>query len=112
MTEQPEIQQKILKLPESEPTLLLAEFSQRLQDARGINIPQSQEQTRATVTRTIVRTFAFVVCVFAAAAAYTSIWGDLERLEPIGKVALVISGAISPVVTFILGYYFATKQVE
>lgn len=118
MTGPPDSQFKIVtKSPEQQATealtVFLNEFVEREREAKTkINIPESQENTRVAVTLIIVKTYAWVVGIFAAAAAYTSIWGDMDRLEPIGKIALVLSGVISPIVTFILGYYFATKTKE
>lgn len=88
---------------------LLAAFERRGREAEGLDLPQQQENTRTWVTIVIVSVFSAAVVVFALAAAIIAIWGDTERLEPMGSIIQILFGVISPIVTFILGYYFATR---
>ncbi len=84
-------------------------FFERNKEAGSLSFPEKQEITRSKITMWVIRTFCIVLGVFSVFVCGVGAWGDVTRLSAMSEMIQLILAAASPVVTFILGYYFATK---
>lgn len=66
------------------------------------------EDTRAKTTLLIVKIYVVSIAVVVASAAIMAVNGsDMEGIKVLDEI---IKGALLPVVTFVLGFYFAGKN--
>lgn len=97
--------------PSTDPDDIIQTFALRETEAeKPFNIPANQEKTRQLVTLIVVWCFALIMGFFSLTAILVTLFFDITRLERLGQMIQIIAGVVSPVVTFIFGYYFATKE--
>lgn len=87
----------------------LANFSKRSKIATGLDLDGKKEETRSHITKWVLGTFCVLISVITIFVCGISAFGEVARLSAMSEMVQLLLAAISPVVTFILGYYFATK---
>lgn len=73
---------------------------------------QHQNRTRNHVTRLILWFFVLMMACFTLSICGIVIWGEPYRAVLLLEMATTIISIVTPIVTFILGYYYATKAAN
>lgn len=110
MTEQQPEKLKVVKDPKDDLEAALEKFSSRRKEANQLDLDHKKEDTRSGITKWVLRTFCILAGIFTVFVCGIAAWGDVTRLSAMSEMVQLLLSAISPVVTFILGYYFATKD--
>ena len=73
-------------------------------------IAASQEDSRSLIVQIVFFTYAAILILNVLGIYLFITFGDLDRAQFIQSIVLEIFAHITPVVTFVLGFYFATKS--
>ena len=72
----------------------------------------SREDTRNHITKVILWAFAAFIILFSASLCYLSVWGDINRIPVLLEATKTVASIVTPIVTFVLGFYYATKAAN
>ena len=71
-----------------------------------------REGTRNHITRVVLWAFAGLIGLFALSLCYLCVFGDVSRVPLLLESTKTLTGIVTPIVTFILGFYYATKAAN
>jgi hypothetical protein len=79
---------------------------------RAASLEAQREDTRSSFGNIIVRTFAASVCVFVLVGCGIAAFSDEAHLKSLINVVQAVGAIISPIVGFVIGHYFASKDAR
>jgi hypothetical protein len=90
--------------------LFLSDLKSETEKETKKTAEESQEGTRSLTTLIIIILYVASVALLVVASLWIATFGDPERLINLKLTDDLIKGLLLPVVTFVLGFYYAGKS--
>ena len=93
---------------------LLSDLTKAAQEVRGWKdkkdenpLDHKREDARHALGNIIVSTFAGIIVIFAVTGSIAALYSDDEHMKSFLSVVQTVGSILTPVVTFIMGYYYS-----
>ena len=96
--------------PDQNLALFLSGLKSETKEETRKTAEESQEGTRSLTTLIIIILYVVCVALLVTASLWIATFGDPARLANLKLTDDIIKGLLLPVVTFVLGFYYAGKS--